>query len=78
MGQGGNRLSVPGTMPVCDRSRDEYWKWGLVYFNRGDPAIFVESRTGVGYTLNFGNVWSWVFLGVIIAFPKVMHYIARG
>jgi uncharacterized membrane protein len=78
MGQGGNRLASPGTMQVGDRSRAACWKWGLVYFNRSDPAILVESRTGVGYTLNFGNVWSWVLLGLIVAFPKVMHYFVRG
>lgn len=78
MGQGSNRLLTSGAVPLGDRSRDAYWKWGVFYFNPDDPAIFVESRAGVGYTLNFGNVWSWVLLGAIIAFPRVMHHLARG
>jgi uncharacterized membrane protein len=78
MGQGGSRLSPPAAMPRGDRSRDEFWKWGKFYFNRRDPAIFVESRTGVGFTLNFGSIWSWLLLGVIIAFPRILHFIAKA
>jgi uncharacterized membrane protein len=43
-----------------DGTPDECWKFGLIYFNPNDPAIMVEKRFGVGYTLNFGNralVW---------------------
>jgi uncharacterized membrane protein len=78
MGQGGSRLSTQAMMPVGDRLRDEFWKWGVFYFNRRDRAVFVERRTGVGYTLNFGSVWSWVLLGTIIAFLQFLHYMARG
>ena len=34
---------------------DECWKFGIVYVNRDDPALWVEKRTGLGYTLNFGH-----------------------
>jgi uncharacterized membrane protein len=78
MGQGGSRLSTPAALPRGDRSRDEFWKWGMFYFNRRDPAIFVESRRGVGFTFNFGSVWSWVLLGVIISFPRILHFIANN
>jgi uncharacterized membrane protein len=78
MGQGGSRLSPPAAMPRGDRSRDEFWKWGMYYFNRRDPAIFVEARRGVGFTFNFGSVWSWVLLGVIIAFPRILRFIANS
>jgi uncharacterized membrane protein len=78
MGQGGSRLSTPTAMPRGDRSRDEFWKWGTFYFNRRDPAIFVETRQGVGFTLNFGSIWSWLLLGVIIAFPRILHFIANS
>jgi uncharacterized membrane protein len=76
MGQGGSRLSAREMMPMGDRSRDEFWKWGRFYFNRRDRAIFVEARTGVGFTVNFGNVWPWLVLGIIITFPRLLRYIA--
>jgi uncharacterized membrane protein len=78
MGQGGSRLSTPAALPNGDRSRDEFWKWGTFYFNRHDPAIFVEARKGIGYTLNFGSIWSWLLLGLIIAFPRILHFIANS
>ena len=36
---------------------DECWHLGDIYINRADPAIFVEKRTGVGFTFNLGNPW---------------------
>jgi len=45
---------------------DDGWK-GIFYFNPDDPALFVPKRFGIGYTLNFGNSWSWVVLALIVA-----------
>jgi hypothetical protein len=42
------------------------WK-GIFYSNPDDPALFVPKRFGIGYTLNFGNPWSWVVLALILA-----------
>jgi uncharacterized membrane protein len=73
VGQGGTRLvgsaaAVSGAVaPVGDRTADKYWKLGLFYVNRNDPALFVEKRFGVGYTLNFGHPGTWVFLAVLVA-----------
>lgn len=50
-----------------DDTPDECWKWGLVYWNPQDPAIFVEKRDGVGYTVNFGNSKSWIYVGLAAA-----------
>lgn len=58
--------------PVGDHTPDRCWKLGVLYFNREDPALFVEKRFGLGYTVNFGNVWSWVLLGVLIVLPLVI------
>ncbi len=55
--------------PVGDRTPDECWKLGILYFNRDDPAFFVEKRFGLGYTVNFANPWTWVFLGVLVVVP---------
>ena len=34
---------------------DRFWKAGLVYVNRDDPATFVPKRFGVGWTVNLGS-----------------------
>jgi uncharacterized membrane protein len=46
---------------------DRFWKAGLIYVNRTDPAIVVAARIGVGWTLNLGNPAAWLLIGVIIA-----------
>jgi hypothetical protein len=38
---------------------------GIFYSNPDDPALFAPKRFGIGYTLNFGNPWSWAVLVVI-------------
>jgi uncharacterized membrane protein len=73
VGQGGSRLvgsagaESGAVAPVGDRTPDKYWKLGLFYVNRNDPALFVEKRFGIGYTLNFGHPGTWVFLAVLVA-----------
>jgi len=75
LGQGGTRLAAvapvydrrPAASPVGDRTADRYWKLGLFYVNRDDPAFFVEKRFGVGYTINFGHSGTLVFLAVLVA-----------
>ena len=73
VGQGGSRLAGSAgaesgaVAPVGDRTPDKYWKLGLFYVNRDDPALFVEKRFGIGYTVNFGHPGIWVFLAVLVA-----------
>ncbi len=70
-GQGGSRLAgaaASGTVvPVGDRTADQYWKLGLFYFNRDDPALIVEKRFGIGYTFNFGHTGAWLVIGGLVA-----------
>lgn len=73
-GQGGTRLAGHEALtspPIGDRTPDECWKWGLIYYNRDDPAVMVEKRFGIGYTMNFGNVRAWLLLGALLALPLV-------
>ena len=42
---------------------DECWTLGSIYINRNDPALFVQKRIGYGYTINLGNVWTYVVFG---------------
>lgn len=70
-GQGGSRLNgnVRGLAPATgtDRDDDRYWKAGLLYVNRDDPAIVTGSRFGAGWTLNLGNPVAWLIIGGIVA-----------
>ncbi len=45
-----------------------YWKAGIFYYNREDPAILVPKRNGLGFgrTLNFGRPISWVLFAAPI------------
>ena len=45
---------------------DRCWRGGIFYVNPEDPSLFVSKRIGIGYTLNFGNPWSWVILALIL------------
>ncbi|NOZ77694.1 MAG: DUF1648 domain-containing protein [Acidobacteria bacterium] len=67
-GQGGARIDGGAggeERPTGDRSEDRFWKAGVFYVNPDDPAIFVEKRFGIGYTLNFGHRWVWATLAVV-------------
>ena len=55
--------------PVGDRTEDRYWKAGLLYVNSEEPALFVEKRFGIGYTLNFGRPASWIMLAALLLLP---------
>jgi uncharacterized membrane protein len=39
---------------------------GIFCSNPDDPALVVPKRFGVGYTLNFGNPWSWAVLAKLV------------
>jgi uncharacterized membrane protein len=69
VGQGGQR-AVPAAARQevhGDATPDHAWKvGGLFYFNPHDPAIWVEKRVGLGYTLNFGNSRAWLIIGMML------------
>ena len=52
--------------PIGDTTPDSCWIFGKLYFNRADPALFVEKRMGLGYTLNLGNPVSWLVMIVAV------------
>ncbi len=71
-GQSGSRISVGKSTDgkVIKRDDDRYWKYGAFYVNKDDPAMFVEKRFGIGFTINFGKpaavLLFFGFLAVII------------
>jgi uncharacterized membrane protein len=56
-GQSGSRVKAGKKAEgrVVRRDDDRYWKWGVIYVNKDDPALFVEKRFGIGFTINFGR-----------------------
>jgi hypothetical protein len=73
VGQGGQRGLSPEARGAIrgDATPDSAWKGGgLLYFNPSDPAIWVEQRIGIGYTVNFGNPRAWLLLG-LFALPAL-------
>ena len=62
---------------LTHRDDDKYWRGGLFYVNREDPALLVARRFGVGWTLNFGNPRTAMLLvGVValIAVPITLRF----
>ncbi|ATW23773.1 DUF1648 domain-containing protein [Candidatus Formimonas warabiya] len=47
---------------------DDKWVLGRIYFNPADPSLFVEKRSGIGRTVNFGRPAAWIILAALILF----------
>jgi len=59
--------SLAEPMNAIEPTPNECWKAGMIYYNPNDTALFVEKRTGLGYTFNFANRWSWALaLGFVL------------
>ncbi len=74
-GQGGWRLRAATSAsasgqhaPAGDHTPDDCWKGGVIYYNPADPAMWVEKRFGIGWTVNFGNPGAWFVMGGILLF----------
>ena len=67
-GQGGSRINIdkPMNEEVMDRDEDHHWKLGQFYFNKDDPALFIEKRFGVGWTNNWARPMSWILLLLVL------------
>ena len=56
-------------MDDFNRQNDEFWRWGIMYNNSNDLAIWAEKRAGLGWTLNFAHKESWFIIIMILAIP---------
>ncbi|MEC5424148.1 DUF5808 domain-containing protein [Virgibacillus sp. C22-A2] len=68
-GQGGSRVNSDSgeTGDIMDYDDDKFWKLGQFYFNKNDPALFLEKRFGVGWTINLARPLAWIiFLAIIL------------
>jgi hypothetical protein len=62
--------------PPVELGADDRWRWGLFYLDRSDPALFVQSRCGAGYTLNYGRVAAWpISLGLVAYLVGVLFFL---
>lgn len=59
-----------------DGTLDEHWKWGVFYYNPDDPALLVEKRFGIGYTMNFARSLAWIILGLTLLAPIALAFAA--
>jgi uncharacterized membrane protein len=84
LGQGGSRRAAAAgdapesVRPVGDRTADRYWKAGLFYVNPDDPALFIEKRFGIGYTINFGRAASWLIIVAVALVPLIIALVLRS
>ncbi len=67
-----------GAATVGDRTEDRYWKAGVFYFNPKDPALLVEKRFGIGYTVNFGHWMAWLFIAALLLIPVLARLFLLG
>jgi len=65
-GQGGSRILIReaagAPAGTVNRDDDRYWKLGVFYFNPEDPALFLEKRFGVGWTINWARPAAWALV----------------
>ena len=59
----------------------EHWRFGQLYRNPGDPALFVPTRDGSGWTVNFGRPLATALIVLILAIgivgPTVLFSLMR-
>ena len=61
---------------VGDGTPDECWKFGVLYFNPDDAALWVEKRAGIGYTMNFAHVSAWIIMALLLLLPVTLGLMA--
>lgn len=67
-----NRIGETNSIAVGDGTPDKCWKFGMLYFNPDDAALWVERRAGIGYTMNFAHVSAWIIMALILLIPLTM------
>lgn len=66
-GQAGEKLLEEEERYYVDSDDEAHWKFGVFYFNKEDPSIFLEKRFGIGSTMNYARWQTWVLvIGMIL------------
>lgn len=68
------RLGCPIARPFVA----EHWRFGRLYRNPADPALFVPTRDGSRWTLNFGRPVAAALMGLVLAIGVVAPAIILG
>jgi uncharacterized membrane protein len=68
------RLGRPQARPFIAA----HWRFGQLYKNAADPALFVPTRQGARWTLNFGRPVAAALLGIVLALGIVCPAIILG
>ena len=68
------RLGRPTPRPFVS----EHWRYGQLYKNSKDPALFVPTRHGNRWTLNFGRPVAAALMGVILVLGIVGPAVILG
>jgi len=55
-----------------DATPDSAWIGGVFYYNPDDPALFVEKRSSLGWTVNFGHPQARLILIGLLLVPLVL------
>jgi uncharacterized membrane protein len=56
----------------------EHWRFGQLYNNPADPALFVPTRNGARWTLNFGRPVAAALMGVILVIGIIAPALILG
>jgi len=61
-------------MNELDKQNNDNWKWGIFYNNPNDPSIWVEKRTGLGWTVNFAHQVSYLIIVLLVVLPLAITW----
>lgn len=72
-GQGGSRIKLGESKQtaVINRDEDDHWKLGIFYYNPDDPAVWIDKRFGIGWTINFARPIGWISI-IVILVPLIL------
>jgi uncharacterized membrane protein len=52
-------------------------KGQLFYYNKEDSNIFILRESGLGFSPNWANPWSWVIVACVIVFIVLIFFINK-
>jgi uncharacterized membrane protein len=56
----------------------EHWRFGQLYHNPADPALFVPTRSGRRWTLNFGRPVAAALMGLVLGVGIIAPTVILG
>jgi uncharacterized membrane protein len=74
----GSRAYVQLGTPTPRPFVPEHWRFGQLYKNADDPALFVPTRNGARWTLNFGRPVAVVLMGIVLVIGIVAPALILG